>query len=217
MNLDKEIVKKNTEVLRTKIKDGNTNLRYCTIEPSFFNALQHIRLTLDSWSGSINIIKKMRTRKTINKCSQIIGRMAKTYLIHCDTIENFIEFIDNNKDIFPPELFQVLHTEAGELCCKCHLKGYDHLDRLFTMYHHNKTLDMRLNLKTREITIKCNIVGTIGYTKQYKEKISASGTMDLYEETYQLIDIISNIIMVCSLCYIRGDYNAIERCFIPLQ
>ena len=71
-------------------------------------------------------------------------------------------------------------------------------------------LDARFNMNTGELTIKCNIIGETGYTKKFKGFIKPGNDENGLDHVDRLVDIIANIMLLCSLCYIRGDYDAIE-------
>lgn len=190
---------------------------YAKLSPGFFFILQEIRMELDKYEGSINIINIIKKKNVISQCIRIISRIGNTYSVDYHVLNDFINFIDINDDIFPPEYFEVLHTKAGETCLKCNLKGYDNFSKPFQMYHHNKTVDIRLNEKNYNIVIKCNIIDGIWYNKQFDFDVKPSANAYIGRDNVsRLIDIIVNIMMLCSFCFIRGDYNAIKKCFIPL-
>ena len=193
------------------------NGKVCHMDMNFFIALTQIHEGLQDWEGSVNIIRRFQKKKVLKQCEEIISRIGNQYSIDVEVFNAFIDFISLNPDIFPHEYFYTYESEAGELGIKCNLRGYDHLSKPFKMYHHNKMLDARFNMNTGELTIKCNIIGETGYTKKFKGFIKPGNDENGLDHVDRLVDIIANIMLLCSLCYIRGDYDAIEKCFVELK
>ena len=211
-----DLIKLTKKELSHHTKQIGPSGRYFKFSPGFFYILQDIRMKLDKYERSINIINIIKRKRIISQCIRIISRMSYIYSIDYHVLNDFINFIDINDGIFPPEYFEVLHTKAGETCLKCNLKGYDSFSKPFQMYHHNKALDIRLNEKNSNIVIKCNIIDSIWYNKQFEFEIKPSADVGR-DNTSRLIDILANVMLLCSLCFIRGDYDAIKKCFIPLK
>lgn len=204
-------------VKRFSKKAIRPNGRVCHMDTNFFIALTQIHEGLQDWEGSINIIRRFQKKRVLKHCEEIISRIGNQYSIDVEVFNGFIDFISLNPDIFPHEYFYTYETEAGELGIKCNLRGYDHLSKPFQMYHHNKMLDARFNMNTGELTIKCNIIGETGYTKKFKGFVKPGNGENGLDHVNRLVDIIANIMLLCSLCYIRGDYDAIEKCFVELK
>lgn len=195
----------------TDAVSANNNGRIYKIEPIFFTALQNIITATDYDANTINIIKRIHIRKVKKKCEKIASRLRYSTGINSYFLESFIDFLESNRDIFPEEYFKIIHTEANEICLDCNLIGYDYFKGPFLMYHHNEYVKIRIDEETRKITIKFNI-GNVEYTKRFKGMLSGIGD----NQNEMISSIVSNIILLCSLCYIRGDYNAIEKCFSRL-
>ena len=190
---------------------SNTRTHVYKMDPIFFIVLQDIINSIYRDINSINIIKRLHSRKVKKQCERIVSRLRYSNSINSYFIENFIDFLESNRDIFPEEYFKIMRTEANEICLDCNLIGYDYFKGPFLMYHHNEYIKIRIDEETRKITIKFNI-GDVEYTKRYKDILR--GFEDNKSEL--VLSLISNIILLCSLCYIRGDYNAIEKCFSRL-
>lgn len=184
------------------------------VEPLFSVLNDTISYINKTYANSFNIFNSFKNKHlkkiTREKFKQMFNWVKLDNIILLD----FINFIESNDDIFPSDRFTIQHLETEDI-----IKFNFNLPLVYqeSKYAGNMTYITNIDCSYVSLNNRTNtIIVKASYKNIYTTKRIHNNKLTMVDKdivsTY-IFKFLVNLMYICSMYYIDGDYNNIERFF----